>query len=231
KQKSKKDFANAAGRMMLEYHQSKEMMPYLSIARGYQSGGYSSFNFPNYNGEATDQDPYGESSSLAYELGLKSEFFNKRVRTNAAIFYNDIKDKQVRVRDPVSNMSGYRNVDTDVYGGEVEGQFQATSDISFALSAGFTSAKFAEELRNKSGSNIVVVNSEGGRVANIPYWNGSAQVKYSRYFANLQGLIFARLAYKYTGSRFGDNNNRTELGSYGLWDANLGYERERIGVI
>src|SRR5690606_21783536 len=29
KQKSKKDFANAAGRMMLEYHQSKEMMPYL----------------------------------------------------------------------------------------------------------------------------------------------------------------------------------------------------------
>lgn len=227
-QESQKDYANATGRVMLEYHHSENVMPYASLARGYQSGGFPSFNFPNYSAEARDQDAYGESSSLAYELGLKSEFLNKRIRTNVSVYFNDINDKQVRVRDPVSNMSGYQNVDTDVFGGEVETQAKVTQDISVGLSAGYTNAKFAERL--VSGTSSTVVNHEGGRVANIPYWNGSAQVKYSRYFASLSGLVFARLAYKYTGSRFGDNDNRTKLGSYGLWDANLGYERERIGV-
>lgn len=229
-QSSQRDYTNGAGRIMLEYHHSENVMPYASIARGYQSGGFPSFQFPNYSAEATDQDPYGESSSLAYELGLKSEYFDKRVRTNVSVYFNDINDKQVRVRDPVSNMSGYRNVDTNVFGGEFEAQTQVTQDLSFALSTGYTNAKFAEEVKTKSKSGTIsLVNGKGGRVANIPYWNGSAQIKYSRFFANLGGLVFARLAYKYNGSRYGDNNNKTELGSYGLWDFNIGHEREKFG--
>src|SRR5690606_27507592 len=103
-----------------EYQMTDTIMPYISIARGYQSGGYPSFQFNAYNNISEDQLPYKESSSLVYEIGTKTETFNKRLRTNVSLYYNDIEDKQIRVRDPNTNLSRYENVNSEIFGGELE---------------------------------------------------------------------------------------------------------------
>lgn len=226
KQESSKDYTNGTGRLALEYQVSETIMPYISIARGYQSGGYPSFQFNAYNNISEDQLPYKESSSLVYEIGAKTETANKRLRTNFSLYFNDIKDKQIRVKDPDTNLSGYKNVDSDIFGGEVEQVVKLTHDLTFSMGIGYTNAKFAEAVTSDGKT----INHKGGRIANIPYWSGSALLRYARYFSSLGGMISTRLAYKYTGTRYGDNNNLTTLGSYGLWDFSLGYEHERFGA-
>lgn len=225
-QNSDKDFTDFTGKVALSHQTTEAVNSYVSIARGYQSGGYPSFQFNNYNDIATDQDEFDASSSLAYEVGMKSEFLNRRLRVNAALFFNDIKDKQVRSKDPNTNLSYYANIDTDVYGAELETEYKITRDFTYGVNVGYTSTEFKEE----STFNGNVVNGKGARVANIPYWSGSSFLEYSRYFSLINGLFVVRTTYKYNGSRYGDNNNLTKMGSYGIWNFRTGIDKESYAV-
>ena len=63
-----------------------DLMFYGRVASGYKAGGF--------NARAVN-DGYEPESVTAYEIGAKSEFFDRRVRLNAAVFYNDLSDKQL----------------------------------------------------------------------------------------------------------------------------------------
>lgn len=226
KQNSKEDYTNYSAKFALGHQTTKNINTYLSVTRGYQSGGFPSYQFNNYNSIATDQQAYDDSSSIAYEIGMKSKLLGNRLRLNTAIFYDDIKDKQVRSKDPTTNLSYYANIDTDIYGVEVESEYKLTSDIDFGLNVGYMSTEFKEE----STFNGSVVNGKGARVANIPNWSGSTYSQYSRYLTSLNGVSFFRVTYKYNGSRYGDNNNLTKMGSYGLWNFRAGLDKERYSL-
>jgi iron complex outermembrane receptor protein len=61
------------------------------VASAYKSGGF--------NPRTIDPDlftqPFDEEDVLSYELGLKSEWLDRRLRLNAAAFYTDFEDMQV----------------------------------------------------------------------------------------------------------------------------------------
>ncbi len=222
-QHSKEEYTSYSAKMALGHQTTKNINTYLSVTRGYQSGGFPSYQFNNYNSLASDQQAYDDSSSIAYELGMKSKLLQNKLRLNAAIFYDDIQDKQVRSKDPSTNLSYYSNIDTDIYGLEFESEYKLSRDIDFGLNLGYLSTEFKEE----STFNGSVVNGKGARVANIPTWSGSSYAQYSRYLAAINGVSFFRLTYKYTGSRYGDNNNLTKMGSYGIWNVRAGLDKER----
>ncbi len=72
-----------------DYHEHGLL--YLKFAQGYKSGAYvSSINYPE---EATI--PLEPEDVDSWELGLKTEFFNNRLRVNASVFTMDYKDLQV----------------------------------------------------------------------------------------------------------------------------------------
>ncbi len=225
-QHSKEDYTNYSAKVALAHKTTENINTYASVTRGYQSGGYPSYQFNNYNSLATDQQAYDDSSSIAYEIGMKSKLFGNRLRLNTAIFYDDIQDKQVRTKDPTTNLSYYANIDTDIYGVELESEFKFTRDIDFGLNVGYMETEFKEE----ATFNGNVVNGKGARVANIPNWSGSTYGQYSRYLAAINGVGFFRLTYKYNGSRYGDNNNLTKMGSYGLWNIRAGIDKERYSL-
>jgi iron complex outermembrane recepter protein len=221
-QKSSQSYTDYSSRASIAYHTSESFNTYFTFARGYQSGGFASYQSNNYRGISADEVPYGDSSSLTYEIGTKGSFLNKRLKVNTALFYNDIKDKQVRVR--INNNSEYRNVDTNVYGAEVESKFQITNDWESGLNLGYTNSKFAESV---SGNTTL---AEGARVKNVPYWMGNLYSQYSHYINPFKGILILRATYKYMGSRFGDNLNDVEMGSYGLWNFRLTFEKERYSL-
>lgn len=232
RQESEKDYTDYTAKLALEHETTQNINSYVSFARGYQSGGFPSFQINNYSDKAIDQPAYGESSSLNYEVGVKSKLLNERLRVNAAIFFNDVQDKQVRIRDASGN-SYYANIDTDIFGGEIESELKITRDITFGANAGYTNAKFQENVMtfNSSGTTESVDSAKGARLANIPYWSGSSFIEYSRYFVPVNGVIFARATYKYMGDRFGDNTNQTLMGSYGLWSFRLGLDKEHYTIV
>ena len=64
-------------------------MVYGSYNRGLRSGGFELVT-------ATNEPPYKPEKLDAFEVGVKSELFDRRLRFNAAAFYYKFKDIQVQ---------------------------------------------------------------------------------------------------------------------------------------
>ncbi len=83
-------------RAALNYNFTRDILTYVSASTGYKSGGF--------NGSFLGQDPTAIPPQLkainpetvtAYEVGIKSSFFDRRLTLNVAGFYNDYKNMQV----------------------------------------------------------------------------------------------------------------------------------------
>lgn len=85
--KTRSDF-----RANLTYRWSPHLMTYAQFATGYKGGGLNPrANFP---AQAAAFDP---ETLQAYEIGLKSDFLDRRVTLNLAAFFNKYKDIQLTV--------------------------------------------------------------------------------------------------------------------------------------
>ena len=90
---------NVSWRAGLNYKTAGDTLVYASVARGYKSG-----SFPSVSASSSTQYmPVTQESLLAYEAGVKAPLTGGAVRLEAAAFYYDYRDKQVRGRvlDPV----------------------------------------------------------------------------------------------------------------------------------
>ncbi len=76
-------------RPMVDNGPGTDLMIYLSAARGYKAGGFNGIAFGNPD---VLQTSYGPETNWTYELGLKAEFLDRRLRTNLVAYYNDISD-------------------------------------------------------------------------------------------------------------------------------------------
>lgn len=88
--KGKSDWENLGWRVGADWKYTDDMMFYAYHARGFKSGGF--------NGRITfaeDIGPYEPEIVDTFELGVKADWLEGRLRTNAAVFYNDYQDLQV----------------------------------------------------------------------------------------------------------------------------------------
>ena len=76
-------------RIALDHQFTPDIMTYISDDRGFKSGVY---NILTYSAA-----PVNPETLDAYQLGIKSEFYNHRLRFNAAAFYYNYKDIQIEV--------------------------------------------------------------------------------------------------------------------------------------
>jgi len=84
----KKTFRKLTWKASIDHHFSRDVMAYATYSRGYKSGTYNTLplDSPALKPEVVD----------AYEAGVKTELFDRKVRLNAALFWNDIKGPQVQ---------------------------------------------------------------------------------------------------------------------------------------
>jgi iron complex outermembrane receptor protein len=126
----------------IDYHFSKDVMAYFTIARGDEEGDLTD------NPDPTGQDevlPFKTEFALSYEVGVKSQLFDHRLILNAAAFYINYTNRIFEVGQFVgggiftynANVGSSRN-----YGFEVEAQGRATSELSFTGGLGVTRAVF-----------------------------------------------------------------------------------------
>ncbi|WP_374410329.1 TonB-dependent receptor [Novosphingobium colocasiae] len=86
-----KEFKKATWKGVIDHHFNDDVMAYASISRGYKSGAFKTFPL--------DSPPALPEVIDSYELGLKTELFDRHVRLNGALFWNDIKNPQVLAVD------------------------------------------------------------------------------------------------------------------------------------
>jgi iron complex outermembrane receptor protein len=87
-QQTKLKYNEVTWRLALRQELSDDLSVYASANRGFKSGSYSLQNPLN--------DPYLPQTIMAYEIGFKSELFDRRLRLNLAAFHYKIDDYQVR---------------------------------------------------------------------------------------------------------------------------------------
>jgi len=77
-------------RIAVDYRVSDQFLVYANVATGFKGGGISPRPF-----NAAQVQPFGPEELISYEIGVKTDLFDDRLRLNIAGFYNDFKDAQL----------------------------------------------------------------------------------------------------------------------------------------
>jgi iron complex outermembrane receptor protein len=87
----------------LEYQATPDLMLYGAVAKGYKAGGFNvrlNSNLPNLGLAAFEPE-----TAVLYEIGARSEWFNRRLRLNATLFHTSYRDIQLRRQAIVDGVS------------------------------------------------------------------------------------------------------------------------------
>lgn len=133
-----KNFSRFNWSATLDFKVNDEVMTYGRIATGYKAGGMNA---------RSANDGYKPEDLISYELGVKSEFFGRRLRLNAAVFYVDHEDMQTQQFEAGSAgaRSNTVNAGQAEYRG-LEAEFEAllTDRLTLSGSFGYLDRDFKE---------------------------------------------------------------------------------------
>jgi iron complex outermembrane receptor protein len=210
-------------RAALDYKFTDDVMLYGSVSTGTKAGLFNLVTF--------DPTPVKPESLTAYEIGLKSEFLDRRLRLNGAVFDYEDKDPQVQTQQPngVTNLSNAQSA--RILGAELEGQFVVTSSLTLRASATYLDAYYTDY----TGAPFYTPNPDppyglfpsvpqdasGKRLSRAPPWSANVGGNYSVRLP--AGELNFDLNYTYTGAFYWNPDNLIRQPSYNLLDANVSY--------
>lgn len=213
-------------RVSLDYDVADDVLAYASINRGFKSGTFN-IGIITSLAERTQVDP---EFLTAYEVGLKSTLFDRRLRLNLSAFWYDYVDLQVlSVNQQGSGIPtlGLDNAaDAEIKGIEGEILARPVDGLDIGLNFGLLDAKYLNYTSGAIDPDTGLPRDfSGNRLPGAPEFSMSSFVRYefpvsSRFDANL------RAEYNYIGKKF-YNNGEDELVSsqegYGLVNVRAGF--------
>jgi iron complex outermembrane receptor protein len=141
----KGDWDNVTPKLGFIQELSESARVYGFWSKGFRSGG---FNFRNARPDRIPPGPTREEESNTFELGVKSELADGRVRLNAAVFHNDISDMQreLNVGDPaVVVLQGTINAgDVVIKGIEADLVALITDNFSINVAIGLQDGRYTD---------------------------------------------------------------------------------------
>jgi iron complex outermembrane receptor protein len=88
--KDPQDFSEFTWRASFDHRFNDDVMAYVSANRGFKSGGYNLITVAGVNSFLPEE-------LQAYEVGIKSDWLNRTLRLNGAVFWYDYRDIQIQV--------------------------------------------------------------------------------------------------------------------------------------
>lgn len=207
-----------SGRLSLEWQATDDIFIFGSFARGFRAGGFNDRvrnNLPNNHFGITDFD---EEILDMFELGMRSELFDNRLRLNLTAFYGEFTDMQITTLIPGTNRAVVTNAgESEIQG--LEGEvIWAINDI-FTLDGTF-GIMDAEYTKLNAGVTGISLDSDFGR---------APETSFSLGFEADFGAVVARVDYGWKDDfRLVEAPDAAALiqDSYGLLSANLRYQPE-----
>lgn len=127
----------------MRYRITDDTMVYGSYSNGFKSGGVDMRADATLNPDAVN--PYDPEIVDTYEAGIKTEFWDDRIRLNAAWFLSNYSDMQVTVQRavPAGVASQVLNAaEATVYGFEIEAVAAVTDSLNVTAMMGNVNAAF-----------------------------------------------------------------------------------------
>lgn len=129
--------------LTVDYRWNEQISTYAKVATGYRSGGYN----VRASSESDFRKPFDEEDIISYEIGWKSDLFNRSLRLNGAIFYLEYSDRQIA--QFAAGSGGASTVivnagESNTTGLELEGIWQATQGLRVIASYGYLDLEYDE---------------------------------------------------------------------------------------
>jgi iron complex outermembrane receptor protein len=198
----------------LDYKPWEDVLTYASYSRGFKSGGFTQRVFPPEPATPSFSPEYVKS----YEVGVKIEGLDRRLRWNSAAFYSDYTDMQLIVNDGLAPK--VRNAGkAKIPGFETELEFAPVRRVRFSGGLGYLDAHYVTV---PTSAAPITVHSQ---LPNAPRWTGTAAVTADAWTGEA-GKLSIDADWSYKGARFLDAANSPNLrqGGYGLLGAGATFE-------
>jgi iron complex outermembrane recepter protein len=178
----------------LDYKPSDTLLIYANVSRGYKAGGFPTLPASFY----AALNPVTQEELTDYEGGFKAQFFDRRLLVNAAGFYYNYKDKQLKSRiiDPLFGvLTALVNIPkSSIRGGEFEIHARPVTGLDF----GFQGTYLSSRIDRFTGVNQigVVANFAGSVMPYTPKWNLAATTSYEHPLTDeWTGFVGAQLSF------------------------------------
>jgi iron complex outermembrane recepter protein len=199
----KDDWSNWTPKIGFNYHLNEDSQIYAFWTKGFRSGGV---NFRNAKPDVIEPGPTKEEEQQSYEVGIKSQLMDGRLRLNGAYFYNIVDDMQreLNIGDAdVVVLQGTVNAgDVIIQGVEVD--FVALLTDSFAVngSVGYLDGEY-------DSVNPLYAGFLGTDLPRLSPWTANLGVTYDMDLGNAGSLTF-RGSYSFRDTA-AYNDSNTEI--------------------
>lgn len=199
------------------YRFRDEVQAYASYGRGFKAGGFNVFSI-----SMTDTAEYEPETVDSFELGVKSQFADDRVRLNVALFYMDYQDLQVNqlvLENGVPQFTTSNAASATSQGLEFELAAQLTEGLGLDFAYGYTDATY-DDFRD---ANFAGDDFSGNTLPEAAKHTVTTALDYRRSVGNsLELTARADLVYRSSAFFEPDNVPQYEQGDYTLLGARLG---------
>ena len=179
-------------RVGLEYKPNDDLLVYASYSKGFKSGGFNGRPSPNPTGGFNQIQPYDPERLKAYELGVKSDWLDKKLRVNAAAFYSIYDGIQLLVLDPTTGFFNTQNAGkSSIWGFEIETSFRPVRAITLYANLGYVHDQY------KSINPLALGIDKSDRLPVTPRWTAAVGGNYRVELGNAGSVdLRADLSYR-----------------------------------
>lgn len=244
-----------APKATLQWSPTDDQMYYVSVAQAFKPKGYTLLN-PGIGQFDPPNSLFKQEKLNNYEIGAKTEWFDRQVRLNGSLFFEDFKNKQVSTSMPSATMpnmlvSRASNAGkAEVWGAELDLTWFATDNLSLNLNYAWLDTEYKDFTIIGTGGTAASVGNCIGVVATgtspsatqcvIDYAGkelegapDNALNLASRYQHQLAGDMqwFIEADARYQDERFMSSDNRLIFPSYWMADFRLGISNRAWDII
>lgn len=212
-----RDFSQFQPKVSWRWEPLDELSVYASYGLGFRSGGFNNLGSADLVANQfaalstrpqNIRDDYDKEVSESFELGLKSELLERRLRVNAAIFHTEVEDSQFFnfLAGGFGILRVINNIDeVTIQGVEVDAQALLTDNLSLNAAVGFIDSEI-DRNRNRP-------DTEGNDVPLTPESTANLGLQWTGDIANGVELV-ARIDWRYVGKTWFSTvqNNTTQNG-------------------
>ena len=212
-----KDFSNVSPSLTVAYDLTDDTNVYAKIAEGYKTGGF------NMRASTIQffEDGFDEETLVSYELGMKSQWWDNRIRTNLAIFQADYEDIQINAQTDINDpsKSDILNAgEAEIQGVELDVTAALSNDLTLGVNYGYLNARY-NSIKDGLGRDV----TGNFEFLNAPQHSFRASLTYDVAQTAI-GTLIAYLNYSWVDDHFITASTVTGdylIEAYGLTDARL----------
>ncbi|WEK42053.1 MAG: TonB-dependent receptor [Candidatus Sphingomonas colombiensis] len=222
---------------MARYAFNRDVSVYARAASGYRSGGFNPADTPPLAA-------FKPETVTSYEIGLKSELFNRHLRFNVAGYYNKYKNQAVVIPIPATGGAFNTKIinagSVDYAGVEVEGQAILTDNFSIDGNFGYVNVNYKQLnifATTLPGAPPINAASIAQSTYTSPY-TGNVAFNAKFPIGNGDAKLIARVGYTYLAPQYPFNNvlsapflNSIKSDAQNLVDAQIIFDKISLGGI